>query len=416
MRRPPRSRCGTIFSNILGTIRLQSQIPPHAEAPAAELVKRLRSLAERPTDLNTVLLVSLTALPLGSARKELWDELQRVLVSFRQRYAATLYHLSHAERAILVKVTELNKIGMFSDLKVELLRLVQQFFPEQFGMVDQSRLIRPIDLRLKIQNAIKFVERFENPSAQPVEKVVQLRPLREADIRTVMEVSERVGKPAFAKVFIHRQRLAVVEPAQPPAEVMDEYFVGMDMLKKHVFPDVELRGSGNVFNQLTLLLDRLLLGAFAEVNPGRAKCSINMNVESVFTQAFEAFLGGGGENVFSNIVFEFRQSNILQNYDEYEVAANLIRSRGGTIAVDAIFPETVGLVNLPRLGAFMAKIFWRPGAENVLPAYEREIAETQRAGTAFAIARLDDDAGIEVGHRLGINMFQGYLIDRMLGV
>lgn len=395
---------------------MQNQIPLDAESSAAELVKRLRSWAERPTEINTLLLVSLAALPIDNARKEIWDEFYRVLISFRQRYSGTLFLLSQAERAILIKITELNKIGMFSDLKIELLRLVQQFFPEQFGLVDQSRLIRPIDLRLKLQNAIKFVERFETPGAQTVEKVVQLRPLREADIRTVMEVFERVGKPAFAKVFIRSQRLAVVEPAQPPAEVMDEYFIGMDMLKKHVFKDVELRGSGNVFNQLTLLLDRLLLGSFAEVNPGRVKCSINMNVESVFTRAFEAFLGRGDENVFSNIVFEFRQANILQNYDEYEVAANLIRSRGGSIAVDAIFPETVGLVNLARLGAFMAKIFWRQGAENVLPAYQREIAEMQRAGTAFAIVRLDDEAGIEVGHSLGINMFQGYLIDRMLGV
>jgi hypothetical protein len=394
---------------------LQSQIPIDVEAPAAELLKRLRGWAERPTEHNSLLFVSLSALPTGQARQELWDELHRVLASFRQRHGALVYRLSLPERALLVKITEFNKIGMFSDLKVELLRLIQQHFPEQFGVVDQSRLIRPVDLRLKLQNAIKFLERFETPGAQPVEKEVPLRPLREADIRKVMEVNERVGKQAFVKVFIRRQRLAIINPGEPPSDVMNEYYVGMDMLKKHVFKDVELRGAGNVFNQLTLLLDRILLDSFGEMNPERAKCSINLNVESVFTRAFESLLANGDENVFSNIVFEFRQANILQHHDEYEVAANLIRSKNGTVAVDAVFPETVGLVNLPRLGATMAKIFWRQGAEAVIPVYRNEIESMRQAGVTFAIARLDDEAGIDMGHSLGINMFQGFLIDRMLG-
>ena len=114
------------------------------------------------------------------------------------------------------------------------------------------------------------------------------------------------------------------------------------------------------------------------------------------------------------MVFEFRQENILQQFDEFKLAANLIKSRGGLIAVDAIFPETVGLVNLHKMDATFAKIFWRPGAEEILPAQGDEIKRMQDQGLIFMLARLDDEAGIQVGQDLGITVFQGFCIDALL--
>ena len=174
------------------------------------------------------------------------------------------------------------------------------------------------------------------------------------------------------------------------------------------------RGSGNLFNQLTITLDRVLIGAFDQINPGRKACSINLNVESVFTKAFETFLGEEGGPSLNNMVFEFRQENILQQFDEFELAANLIKSRGGLIAIDAIFPETVGLVNLNKLHATFAKIFWRLGAEKILPAQRDEIKRMQNDGLIFVLARLDDESGIKVGQDLGITVFQGFCIDDLM--
>ena len=240
------------------------------------------------------------------------------------------------------------------------------------------------------------------------------RTLQEEDIKMVSEISRKVGPAKFNEIFVQHQMMTDVKPGKDPKEVMKEYFVAMDALKKHVFPNVELRATGNLFNQLTVTLDRLLVKAFSQINPGRKACSINLNVESVFTKPFEEFLGEAGENKVASIVFEFRQENILQQFDQFEIATNLIKSRGGTICIDAIFPETVGLVNLNRLGAAMAKIFWRPGAEETLLQQSDEIKKMQDAGLIFIIARLDDETGIQVGHDLGIELFQGFFIDKLM--
>ncbi len=387
----------------------------HKSPPGAVLLKRLHGLENKPSKGLSLMLVSLGALPTSDPEAEFWGELDDFLVEYKARYEAELFELSLADRAILAKMSEHAEVGMISDIKVSILRLIQQHFPEHFGMVDQSRLVRIIDLGFKLPHAIKFLEHYENQPGRTGEKAMDVRPLQEEDIKMVLEVHRKVGAEKFKQIFVQSQRMADIKPGQEPEELMKEYFIRMDALKKHVFPNVELRGMGNLFNQLTITLDRVLISAFDEINPKRHPCSINLNVESVFDKAFEDFLGESDEASLANIVFEFRQENILQQFDEFELAANLITSKGGTVAIDAIFPETVGLVNLPRLHATFAKIFWRPGAEDVLPAQREEIKKMQDQGMIFVIARLDDEVGIQVGHDLGITVFQGFYVDDLLG-
>ena len=387
----------------------------HKSPPGAVLLQRLKGLESKPSKGLSLMLISLTSLPTSDPDAEFWGDLDDFLVEFKARYEAELFELSLADRAILAKMSEHAEVGMISDIKVSILRLIQQHFPEHFGMVDQSRLVRIIDLGFKLPHAIKFLEHYENQPGRTGEKAMDMRPLQEEDIKMVLEVHRKVGDEKFKQIFVQSQRIADIKPGQKPEELMKEYFIRMDALKKHVFPNVELRGMGNLFNQLTITLDRVLIGAFNEINPKRHPCSINLNVESVFDKAFEDFLGESDEAALANIVFEFRQDNILQHFDEFELAANLITSKGGTVAVDAIFPETVGLVNLPRLHATFAKIFWRTDAEDVLPAQRDEIKKMQDQGMIFIIARLDDEVGIQVGHDLGITVFQGFYIDDLLG-
>ena len=83
------------------------------------------------------MLISLTSLPTSDpADAEFWGDLDDFLVEFKARYEAELFELSLADRAILAKMSEHAEVGMISDIKVSGLRLIQQHFPEHFGMVD----------------------------------------------------------------------------------------------------------------------------------------------------------------------------------------------------------------------------------------------------------------------------------------
>ena len=434
------------------------------QAPATELYRRLSKSGYAHSDkANTLLLVSLSVLPVSEAEDGLWPEFDAALGLFKNRYSAAVYRLSDPDRAILVESNEYNSSQMNTDLKVALLRLIQNYFPNHFGLVDQSRLLRTVDLKRRHANALSFVKRYigiddedeaaaaardkaakaetaqsdtpattegspaqsstteTKPDGSPAASASaaggsgKRRPLGEPDIRMVEQVTGEIGPTAFAKIFLKHQLVVRIQPgSRTPTPVFEEIFVAMNALKNHVFQNVELRGSGNIFNQLTITLDRLLVGALDEANPTRKPCSINLNVESVFSRDFQEILDRSDEDAFAHVTFEFRQSNILQHFDEFSVALALIEQRKGTIAVDAIFPETLGIVNVDRVGAKFAKVFWRTGANMELDNRAVDITRMLNSGVEPVLARLDDPMGIELAHDLGITLFQGFYIDDFL--
>lgn len=390
-----------------------ADVPLDYAPPAIELLNQLKSESFTPSEYNTVILISLDGLP-SPEDEAYWVEFMRVLQAFKTRFPSQIFRVSQIEYAIFVKMTEVNQINVNTSLKFDLLKLIQLHFPEFFGLVDQSRLVRTIDLRLRLKNAINYLEYRTKEVVEAKDGDASLRGLREQDIHRVRQVLNHIGPDAFAKLFITRQPIVVLKDGDQMSVAMYEYYVAMDNLRKHAFPDVELRGSGNLFNQLTVELDGILMSIYDDIVPKGTPASINLNVESVFTPTFEKFHQKRGEDGFASLVFEFRQPNILQHFDQYEVAANMIRERSGNIAVDAVFPETIGIVNLNRLGVSMAKVFWRQGAESIMPDFAEEIAEMQQRGRMIIMSRVDEDIAVEVGHSFGISMYQGFYVDRLM--
>ena len=189
----------------------------HKSPPGADLLKRLQGLEGKPSQGFSLMLISLNALP-SEEEDDFWGELDDFLVEFKARYEAELYELSLGERAVLVKMTEQAEVGMISDIKVSVLRLVQQLYPEHFGMVDQARLLRTIDLSFKLSHAIKFLDHFEKQPGKTGEKGMKMRSLQEEDIKMVLEVNRKVGPEQFEQIFVQSQWMADIKPDQEPVQ------------------------------------------------------------------------------------------------------------------------------------------------------------------------------------------------------
>jgi len=175
-----------------------SEVPVRAGS-AQDLLMRLEGLASPPTGVNSLMIVSLGMLPLNNAPDDFWKDYTRSLADFRARHSVELYELLSSERGLLAKLDEYNQVRLLSDLKVTLLRLIQEYFPENFGMVDQTRLVRTIDLRQKKATAIKVMERLIGETEKPPqEQDVALRRLQEEDIGMVLGVNDQLGSAHFA--------------------------------------------------------------------------------------------------------------------------------------------------------------------------------------------------------------------------
>jgi hypothetical protein len=369
--------------------------------------------------INLVIVSVAAALPETKRVPHLIAQIGDGMAAIGAKRRGHTYQVSTCDFGIMAKVTETALIGLVRDLKVEMLRTIERNFPGSFGTIDQSRLVLSYDLvnnyRSAADRVAKYAElaqRTANEQQDAGDK--QLRPLTTADIKNVMKAYEKFGTEKFIKAFVRDQDIVMHVPGKPTEKVLTEYFISMDLLRKPLFVDVEMRGSGRLFNEFTLVLDQILLQAFDQMHTRGGRCSINLNVESVFTEQFEAFIERTSEATLKEVVFEFRQSNIVENFDEFQVARGLIKSKGATIAVDQIFPQTVGLVDLDYIGASIAKIHWRNGAEDILKERERAVKYLIDCNVLPVLIRVDNERALEVGARMGINMFQGFLIDDML--
>lgn len=379
-----------------------------------DLMETLNHWSVAESNVNHLLLVSFTTLGLPEERDSIQQALEGVFLSFVHNRGGNVFKLSELDTALLMKLADFNRIETMMDLKVDIMRAIQQHLPEQFSKIDQTRLIRSIDLQYKLDAAKRFLEAYGDRRKETAADETGQRPLNMQDIQKLRDALRKLGPREFGRRYIRSQTAAIVAPGQAVRPVMTEYYVGVDLLRENLLRGVDIRGGGNVFNQLTLTFDQALLYCIGAVAQDRSKSSLNMNVETVFTNAFDHFLRDGGEAGLAGVIIEFRQENMFQHFSQFQTACDLIVKRRGTIAIDNVQPETLGLVNLHRLNVKMAKIMWSADSVDALMGAKADIRAMQEGGTTMVLARVDDDQAIKIGQSLGINLFQGYIVDKLL--
>ena len=197
---------------------------------------------------------------------------------------------------------------------------------------------------------------------------------------------------------------------------MTEFYISIDLLRKPFFEGVDLRASGDRFVELTKILDTIMLNSFetlAKVANGQ-RITINLNVPSIFSKAFENFIEKTPSDVMRNVVFEFRQEDAVLNYDGYAIARDQLRSKGAQIAIDQIEPSAIGLVNIGFLDAQIAKLHWHADGEDNFYDRQEVVEKFRKAGIQPVLSRVDEERACTVGSDLGIEMYQGFLIDTMI--
>jgi hypothetical protein len=382
------------------------------------LVQDMSQWRQAPVANTSMIAVSLSgALPDNKRTPPMIDQMTAAMGKLSARARARFYRATSGDFVLMAKADEGAMVAIVRDLKIELLRLIESHFPGSFGSIDQTRLVVCYDLIHNYRSAADRVTRYAQTSQkleEPDGAEGKLRPLTGNDIERVLAAYKKFGSERFIKAFVRHQGSVIETAGQPLKPLMTEFFISMDLLRKPLMIDVEMRGSGRVFSEFTLMLDQIMLEAFPTIVLPDADCSLNLNIQSMFTPAFEQFLARTSPDMMKRIVFEFRQANIVEHFDEFQVARTLIKERGARLAVDQIFPQTVGLVDLDYLGAAMAKIHWRAAADEVLKERQRALKYMMDCGVMPILIRVDDPRAFEVGHALGIHAFQGFEIDNRL--
>lgn len=382
---------------------------------AVDLLKKLRGMTGKKGEQNTLLLVDLADLRLDQGDEHLMREIAEIHARIARVRGGEAYQLTPTNTALIVNLTEMNRMEVPQELKAALFKIFQEEVPENLAGVDQSKIVRTIDLTTQMAGAIRFLEAFEDRAKEAgILSGGGTRSLTFNDIQAVRAFHAKVGDKKFAESYVQGQAIALITEGKPPMPIAREYYVRMDLMCQDVLKDVAIHESDPLFTQLTAALDSLILGAYRLFNPAGGKCSLNLSLETVGNNAYQKFLAANGDAKLTNAIIEFKLADTLRDLRKFQQAQGSIRKLGGNVAVDIIDPSALEVLNLAGFKANLAKILWRDTGAETLARYRHVIRAAQEAGCIVVLCRVDSELGIRVGREVGITAFQGFHVDAMM--
>ena len=250
---------------------------------------------------------------------------------------------------------------------------------------------------------------FSGPADEPPRK-----PLTPQMLGSLVSALEKADLSSMVRM----QSICALAGEQDPEPVFAEKFVSVNELEKTALDNVSIAADPWLFKYLTYTLDKRMMRQI-ESDQGHEKqpFSLNLNVGTILSEEFQRFDKGVGIGLKGRLVIELQKMDIFSDMGAYMFARDYLREKGYKVCLDAMTHLTLPYVDRERLGLDLIKIFWSPellspGREKLLDDLETHI---QKAGRARIImARCDDEQAINMGRRLGISLFQGHHIDKML--
>lgn len=140
--------------------------------------------------------------------------------------------------------------------------------------------------------------------------------------------------------------------------------------------------------------------------------SLNLNLETVTTPVFQAFLGRMEQGL--KIIVEVQLADVLTNLGLYKDVKGALQGRGHAILIDGLTTATLKHFDVGQLKPDYTKLIWAPELWDMMaPGSDRSAVRMieQVGAERTVLSRCDTQDALEWGIRTGILIFQGRFLD-----
>lgn len=239
---------------------------------------------------------------------------------------------------------------------------------------------------------------------------------RELTPNMLAKVQKTLAMADFSSL-IRRQSVCAVIGKSPPQMIFDEVFVSIADLRDMLMPDVDLTANPWLFLHLTETLDKRVLASVSQHDDGSltSNFSMNLNVSTILSDDFLAFDENINPSMRSSIVLELQLVDIFSDIKAFILAKTFAQYRGYKICIDGITVDKLKYIDREQLNGDLLKIIWHPTFMDMVREDSHFTDYVNRAERAkMILCRVDDPQAVEIGNSLGINLYQGRYIQRML--
>ncbi len=305
--------------------------------------------------------------------------------------------------------------------------------PKVRGVVDllQSEFAQLFDLKTQVEelkNLINKTKNLDTGDALPSKSVLMPKHSITANSLNNRRLKRELTPTILAKMqkalsmmdfssLIRRQSVCAVIGKSAPQMIFDEVFVSIGDLRDMLMPDVDLFSNPWLFMYLTETLDKRVLVHLSRHDDGAliSNFSLNLNVSTVLSDEFLEFDENINPVQRSSIVLEFQLIDIFSDIKAFILAKTFAQYRGYKICIDGITVDKLQYIDRENLQSDLIKIIWHPSFMDVVREDKHFTDYVNKAERArMILCRVDDPQAVEIGNSLGINLYQGRYIQRLL--
>lgn len=233
----------------------------------------------------------------------------------------------------------------------------------------------------------------------------------------MLDKVQKILSVADFSSFIRRQAICAVIGKAPPQRVFEEVYVSIPDLRDMLLPDVDLTANPWLFLSLSETLDKRVLETVSRHDDGSlsGNFSINLNVSTILSDEFLEFDDNISTSMKPTIILELQLVDIFSDIRSFILAKTFAQARGYKICIDGITVDKLKFLNRQNLNCDLMKIIWHPTFMDVIHEDKHFMDYVNKAERAkMILCRIDEAQAVEVGNSLGINLYQGRYIQRLL--
>lgn len=286
--------------------------------------------------------------------------------------------------------------------------------------VDWQDFMNACKKKLAASAKSEVVENLTNPESPAIRQMAmgglkRIKPITPARLANI----ERDLLPADLSRVIRQQPVCAAAQGKKIRRVFDELYINISHLRQLIMADVDFTSNRWLFRYLTQVLDEKVLDLLRRHSARYfdRPVSINLNVATLLSDKFAEFDAAIKPSVKVSIVLELQVSDVFSDMEGFLVAKNAVQKMGYRVCLDGLTSLSFSQVDRAQLGFDLAKLQWNASAENELGTSENKaVSEAiKRTGAnRIILCRCDNRQAIEYGRAMGISLFQGRFLDKVI--
>ena len=248
---------------------------------------------------------------------------------------------------------------------------------------------------------------------KPIEKIRRgLSPLMLARVQKSLSMVD------FSS-YIRRQAICAVIGNSKPQMIFEEVYVSIPDLRDSLLPDVDLTANPWLFQSLTETLDKRVLETISRHDDGSltGNFSININISTILSDEFLEFDDNINASMRSSIILELQLVDMFSDIKSFILAKSFAQARGYKVCLDGISVDKLKYLNRESLSCDLIKIIWHSSFMDIIKEDTHFTDYTNKAERAkMILCRVDDPDAVKVGNALGINLYQGRYVQKLLNM